>query len=80
MALRVYRQSSSLRLKIVDGTRWYWEGGHFKSTLGDVVLEQVFGGQGIGFGLRRPMSKITSKRYAMEWQGFARRIRCWRVR
>ena len=31
--------------------RWYWEGGHFKSALGDVVLGQVFGGQGIGVRL-----------------------------
>ena len=28
---------------IVHGTRWYWESGHFKSALGELILERVFG-------------------------------------
>lgn len=27
-------------------TRWYWEGGHFKKQLGDLVLARVMAGQG----------------------------------
>ena len=29
-------------------TRWYWEGGHFKSALGDVLLHQIVGKGGPG--------------------------------
>ena len=32
-------------------TRWYWEGGHFKSALGDVALQQLFGSTGPGVRL-----------------------------
>lgn len=34
-------------------TRWYWEAGHFKKELGDLVLEQVMAGpaSGTGFGM-----------------------------
>ncbi|HWW73051.1 MAG TPA: hypothetical protein VN089_24160, partial [Duganella sp.] len=31
---------------IVRGTRWYWESGHFKSALGELILERVFGAAG----------------------------------
>jgi hypothetical protein len=26
----------------MSATRWYWEGGHFKKQLGDIVLESIF--------------------------------------
>lgn len=34
--------------------QWYWEAGHFKSELGDLVLDRVLGGTGsaAGFGVR----------------------------
>jgi len=28
---------------LVNGTRWYWESGHFKSALGERMLERLFG-------------------------------------
>lgn len=28
---------------LVNGTRWYWESGHFKAALGERMLERVFG-------------------------------------
>jgi len=31
-------------------TRWYWEAGHFKSALGDVMLSRMFGNEADGFG------------------------------
>jgi hypothetical protein len=31
---------------LVHGTRWYWESGHFKSALGERMLERVFGAAG----------------------------------
>ena len=42
---------------VVNGTRWYWEAGHFKSALGERMLERVFGAAGAGsesgeFGVR----------------------------
>ncbi len=32
-------------------TRWYWEGGHFKSALGDRILQQLFGATDFGVQL-----------------------------
>jgi hypothetical protein len=34
--------------------RWYWEAGHFKKALGDIILERIFeaGGSETGWGRR----------------------------
>jgi hypothetical protein len=37
---------------LVTTTHWYWEGGHFKCALGDIILGQVLGTQRGGFGVR----------------------------
>lgn len=29
-----------------SATRWYWEAGHFKTSLGDLILDRVLGGAG----------------------------------
>jgi hypothetical protein len=31
--------------------KWYWEGGHFKKALGDRVIDQMLGEQGVGVRL-----------------------------
>lgn len=39
----------------LTATTWYWESGHFKATLGDLMLSRIFGGADQtppGFGLR----------------------------
>lgn len=33
-------------------TRWYWEAGHFKAALGDLILDQILSEPGRGFGHR----------------------------
>jgi len=44
--------------------RWYWEAGHFKKALGDVVLERVFlskgGAESEGFGVRLTPANVDA--------------------
>ena len=37
---------------LANTTLWYWEGGHFKRALGDIILRQVVRGEPDGFGVR----------------------------
>lgn len=60
---------------IVHGTRWYWESGHFKSALGERMLERVFGAAGteprpaeFGFRLNAANWNENSDRIARERQ------------
>lgn len=48
-------------------TRWYWEGGHFKSTLGELMLDRMLGGaQPIGFALTSSTLAQNTQRVAAE--------------
>jgi len=42
-------------------TRWYWEAGHFKSTLGDLMLQRILGGDGT-FGVRLTADSLDANR------------------
>lgn len=42
-------------------TRWYWEAGHFKSTLGELMLQRIFGGEGT-FGVRLTADGLDANR------------------
>jgi hypothetical protein len=58
---------------IVRGTRWYWESGHFKSALGERMLERIFGAantepalEKFGFRLSAANWNENSERIARE--------------
>ena len=49
-------------------TRWYWEGGHFKAALGDLMLERMLSGeQGFGFALAADNLAHNARRIAGEY-------------
>lgn len=48
-------------------TQWYWEGGHFKATLGERMLDRLFGGQeDFGFALTANSLARNAERVAAE--------------
>jgi hypothetical protein len=48
-------------------TRWYWEAGHFKDTLGEQILQRVLGGQAtFGFPLAADNLEANRRRIAAE--------------
>ncbi|QBE66753.1 hypothetical protein [Pseudoduganella lutea] len=57
------------------GTRWYWEAGHFKPALGDIVMARVLGAAddrlpaGFGFPLDRSTLGANRERIAAERAG-----------
>lgn len=52
-------------------TRWYWEGGHFKSTLGELMLQRMMG------GAEAPGVVLTATTLAHNAQRIAsERVRC----
>jgi hypothetical protein len=42
-------------------TRWYWEAGHFKSTLGERILQRILGGE-TAFGFRLAEGTLGANR------------------
>lgn len=45
----------------VSITQWYWEGGHFKKALGDLMLARLFGGAGEpGFGIELDPAAVAA--------------------
>lgn len=42
-------------------TRWYWEAGHFKSTLGERMLQRILGGE-TAFGFRLAADTLDANR------------------
>lgn len=42
-------------------TRWYWEAGHFKSTLGERILQRILGGE-TAFGFRLAADTLAADR------------------
>ena len=48
--------------------QWYWEGGHFKKQLGDLVLQQVLTGQATGFGARVRAGDVETRLAAVRAQ------------
>jgi hypothetical protein len=58
---------------VVHVTRWYWESGHFKSALGERMLERIFGARGaepahheFGFRLNAANWDANGERIARE--------------
>jgi hypothetical protein len=51
--------------------RWYWEAGHFKRELGDVILERLFdtGNSMVGFGVRLTSENLEDQ-FALRRQGY----------
>ncbi|SEO17201.1 hypothetical protein SAMN05428959_105140 [Duganella sp. CF517] len=52
---------------VVHATRWYWESGHFKPALGELMLERIFGAAGAGpadaaFGFRLDAANRSANR------------------
>lgn len=50
-------------------TDWYWEAGHFKSALGDRMLDRMFAQPGVdggdGFGVRLGMPQVSANQQRM---------------
>ena len=42
-------------------TRWYWEAGHFKSALGERILQRILGGE-TAFGFRLGADTLAANR------------------
>lgn len=55
--------------------RWYWEAGHFKRELGDLILERLFAhpGESTAFGILLGMDNIEAQIMAVREQGMAYR-------
>ncbi len=40
--------------------KWYWEGGHFKKELGDLVLDQLFAADGAALATLPPVGRVVT--------------------